>query len=646
MRFVKPSCLQRLPLLAFAGLFLVVLTTVFGRLCSKGGGVASTLDGGRGANAPSFPREACDAHPQWQPDDPDDSIIKCTRCPACGDALPPSDCSAGGVGSGAAAAVLAKRRAGGSVADASAAAAAAAWFSDTALCPLYRSMWVVSTLTPRHPREALIMERLHAMTSHSSWGVLLISLEDEDAPAGSPIVSTLGPNIAVMNVSLALLNGLPLSIAPLLAAQLSQRAVSEWGRRRDDSGGDGPNAALLTVQGRLHVALKALPYLLAIKCGATAIFDTVDDELALFTEPLATVNPWMVEGEFAPALRNYTVLPPYIGAPPLSKLPTWPVLVSQRADVAPVVNPYSVLGGRLIHPRGFPAELVYNASFQALHLQRQVAPVRPLIQQWVSHAYPDLSYTDMTHLRTHELPKLLKSTPTVVLERGAWAPFNARGTLFLPGAYWALFLPPAQPDVLRAYWATPLLWAIGGTVGFRTVPSPPPPITACGSDFGFHHDRLAGGCEGTFLFRDIADRWARLRLLQEELELQSVLPPLIAYLEGWQYTPTPTLQPVGSELFRRASALMCNLAETGQLASCDDAAALAGWLADLGATGYTPPIPSNAPTVPVVFHLRGPDPELLTFNATAFEHGVEGLQPRAWLAGAPYMEAHHVGVAV
>ena len=105
---------------------------------------------------------------------------------------------------------------------------------------------------------------------------------------------------------------------------------------------------------------------------------------------------------------------------------------------------------------------MYNASFQALHLQRQVAPARPLVQQWVSHARPDLSFTDMAALRSHELPTLMKSTPNVVLGRGAWAPFNTRGTLFLPEAYWALFLPPAQPsyvaDVVRSYWATRLLW--------------------------------------------------------------------------------------------------------------------------------------------------------------------------------------------
>ena len=55
------------------------------------------------------------------------------------------------------------------------------------------------------------------------------------------------------------------------------------------------SSVLITAQGRLHVAVKMLPYLLAIRCGASAIFDTIDDDIGLFTEPLATVNPWMIE---------------------------------------------------------------------------------------------------------------------------------------------------------------------------------------------------------------------------------------------------------------------------------------------------------------------------------------------------------------
>ena len=350
-----------------------------------------------------------------------------------------------------------------------------------------------------------------------------------------------------------------------------------------------------------------------------------------------------LQGRFDPAAHKYAALPPYIGTPPVDDLPTWPVLLTPRADVAPVVNPYASLGNRHVHPRGFPAELVYNASFQALHLQRQVDPVRPVIQQWVSHAYPDISYTDMAALRTHELPKVLKSTPNVVMGRGAWAPFNTRGTLFLPDAYWALFLSPAQPayvsDVLRSYWATRLLWDAGGSVSFRSVKSPKPPADTCGTTgYGFHNERLSGGCEGTYLFRDIADRTRRKRLLQEELEFQHDIPATLAALEEWLYTPAPLLEPEGPDLFRRARALMCNLAEAGLLASCRDTTALRAWLRDLEAAGYTPPSMSTLPSSVMqdVFHLQKPDPALLTFGRSTFTHDISRVVAGARARKAPY----------
>ena len=174
--------------------------------------------------------------------------------------------------------------------------AAESWYASIA-CPLHRSMWIVSTLTPDHPREGVIMERLTELTSHSSWGVMLVSVQHASAPSDSPVVSILGPNIAVMNVSSELLTTLPLEIGPMMLQQLNYRAASEWGRGDADASAAAysTNSMLLNAHGRLHVALKMLPYLLAIKCGATAIFDTIDDDVGHFTVPLGTVNPWMVE---------------------------------------------------------------------------------------------------------------------------------------------------------------------------------------------------------------------------------------------------------------------------------------------------------------------------------------------------------------
>lgn len=49
-------------------------------------------------------------------------------------------------------------------------------------------------------------------------------------------------------------------------------------------------------------------------------------------------------------------------------------------------------------------------------------------------------------------------------------PFNARSTVFLQDAFWALILPgslsPLMADVWRGFWAQRLLWEIGGSLTF------------------------------------------------------------------------------------------------------------------------------------------------------------------------------------
>ena len=468
----------------------------------------------------------------------------------------------------------------------------------------------MSTLTPGHPRASSIIATLVNLTTHSTWGVLLVSTESSHDQSGA-IFSNLGYNVVVMNVSAALLASLPLSITRTLSRQLRRRAML-----RGHSGD-----SLLTEDGRLHVSVKMAPYLIAVRCGARAIFDTIDDDIPLFAPPLMHVTPVHVGGRFEPRKRHYAALPPVVDAPSVSEMPTWPVLVTPRADVAPVVNPYSSLGGRGLFPRGFPANLEYNASFQVLHVHRQIETMRPLVQQWVSHGYPDLSATDTAALRSHVLPRaLIKNSPPVILAPWAWTPWNTRGTLFMPDAYWALFLPPDQPshlsDVLRSYWATRLLWDAGAHVSYRSVASPPANPAVCNVDFGFHNERLNGDCEGAFVLRDLLRPSSRTRLLAEELEFQATAEAMIAFLDAWTFRPAPAERAdTRPELFRRAQTLMCNLAEAGRfMAHCRDCLALSGWLADLTSAGYSPPMMQSLSPPRADFHLRRPDPRLLAFT--------------------------------
>lgn len=498
-------------------------------------------------------------------------------------------------------------------------AAATTWFNNLQ-CPFPRSMWIISTLTPGHPREHHIVDSMAKLTASTTWAVLFVSTQQtdgDDAGDAPPIISRLGRNVAVMNLSLATLRSMPLESSKMLVKLLKDRSKTEWGRVP----GSDP---MLTAQDRLHMALKMIPYLVAVKCGVSAIFDTVDDELPNFLPGLQKVNPDMVSGPFQPKERSYYALPPEVPEPPLDDIVTWPVLLTPRADVAPVINPYASIGNRVIHPRGFPTEWIYNASFQVLHIQRALEPVKPWVQQWVPHAHPDLSFTDMTNLRTHLLPKVMKDAPNIVLDQWAWAPYNARGTLFLPGAFWTMFLSPSQPnyftDTLRAYWSQRLLWDMGATVSYRSTRSASPPESACGSDFGFHQDRIDGHCDGSFTFRDVmGPRKKRVKLIEEEAELQALLPGLLTYLDEWEYqepatSETPQLTGL-PPLFRKAMTLMCNLGESSQLANCKDCYALRAWLRDLTAAGYKPPAaPGAKPRGQDTFAMQYPSRANLVFD--------------------------------
>ena len=194
--------------------------------------------------------------------------------------------------------------------------AAQAWL-DKLQCPFPRSMWIISTLTPNHPRAGYIVNRMQELTAHSTWGVLFVSTQqlDEDENGNPPpIINVLGRNIAVMNISLSLLRALPLETSKMLVKLLKDRAKGEWGRPE----GLDP---MITAQGGLHMSLKMIPYLVAIKCGVRAIFDTIDDDLPNYLPGLLKVNPDMVSGPFKPKERKYFALPPDLPEPELDDIP-------------------------------------------------------------------------------------------------------------------------------------------------------------------------------------------------------------------------------------------------------------------------------------------------------------------------------------
>ena len=84
----------------------------------------------------------------------------------------------------------------------------------------------------------------------------------------------------------------------------------------------------------------------AAECGATCARTRITTlPLPPQIPGLMRVNPDQVRGPFAPTKRAYFALPPEVPPPPsLDALPTWPIISTPRADVAPVVNPYASLG--------------------------------------------------------------------------------------------------------------------------------------------------------------------------------------------------------------------------------------------------------------------------------------------------------------
>jgi len=181
-----------------------------------------------------------------------------------------------------------------------------------------------------------------------------------------------------------------------------------------------------------HYARKNLGYLQAMSEGASAIFETDDDN-----GPTAAWTPRQLRTD------------------------------AQTVSVAGWFNVYRLFSEELIWPRGFPlAEIRRGSSENPAGILEQVeAP----IQQGLVDDSPDV---DAVWRLVLDRPVRFRRRDPVHLAPGTWCPFNSQWTWWWPAAYPLLYLPSfcsfRMTDIWRSFVAQRCLWELGVGVVFHS----------------------------------------------------------------------------------------------------------------------------------------------------------------------------------
>lgn len=185
-----------------------------------------------------------------------------------------------------------------------------------------------------------------------------------------------------------------------------------------------------------HYSRKNLGYLIAMKQGATSIYETDDDNMPL---PV-----W--------ERRSLTV-------------------TARPIDARPWANVYRFFSpDSLLWPRGFPLELANDHEAcsvgQELPLRRVDAP----IQQGLANGAPDVDAIWRLLLgEEHTFGQ--DRGESVLLAPGTWCPFNSQSTWWWVAAYPLMYLPSfcsfRMTDIWRSFVAQRCLWELGYGVVFH-----------------------------------------------------------------------------------------------------------------------------------------------------------------------------------
>jgi hypothetical protein len=176
-----------------------------------------------------------------------------------------------------------------------------------------------------------------------------------------------------------------------------------------------------------HYSRKNVGYLIAIRKGATCIYETDDDNT-----PLETWEP-----------RSCLIR-------------AQPVQTSHRWE-----NVYRFFSSALIWPRGFPLNQVRNTAAPECSTARLELMEAP-IQQGLANGSPDVDAVWRMVL-DHEVE--FDRHPSIMLPRGVYCPFNSQSTWWWPTAFPLMYLPSycsfRMTDIWRSFIAQRCLWELG-----------------------------------------------------------------------------------------------------------------------------------------------------------------------------------------
>lgn len=182
-----------------------------------------------------------------------------------------------------------------------------------------------------------------------------------------------------------------------------------------------------------HYARKNLGYLLAVSRRAPCIYETDDDN--------APTDMWRVRGVDTEV---------------------------QSVTARPWVNVFRMFCEETVWPRGFPLELVADASTYAHDPGTPRERVHAPIQQGLADNAPDV---DAVWRLIMNRPLTFEPRPSVRLAPGSWCPFNSQSTWWWPSTYALMYLPShasfRMTDIWRSFVAQRCLWELGHGMVFH-----------------------------------------------------------------------------------------------------------------------------------------------------------------------------------
>jgi hypothetical protein len=183
---------------------------------------------------------------------------------------------------------------------------------------------------------------------------------------------------------------------------------------------------------------KMIGYAYAIQRGATAIFESDDDNIP-YADAAAIVDAELFwdrkEGE-------------------------------RRGTSNAFLNVYELFGARNVWPRGFPLEHVRDFTIEA----REGRDTNPwAVMQFMADEDPDV---DAVYRMVRGQPVYFARKRKFIFDAGTYCPFNSQATLWTPESFPLMFLPGGVTDrvtdILRSYIATRCLWHAGLAVAFAS----------------------------------------------------------------------------------------------------------------------------------------------------------------------------------